>query len=51
MTDETREFLEAVVAFHEPNVPPSTCMWCGRRSPCPPYTQASEALASAEARS
>lgn len=39
-----REYLEAVLAFHEPNTPPSTCMWCGLPSPCPPYLNAQEAL-------
>ena len=29
------EYLRAVLAFHEPNTPPSTCMWCGLPSPCP----------------
>lgn len=37
-------YLQAVVAFHEPNTPPSTCMWCGLPSPCPPYLQAQSAL-------
>lgn len=39
------EYLKAVLAFHEPNIPPSTCMWCGLPSPCPPYLQAQTALA------
>lgn len=44
MSPEQIEYFEAVARFHEPNTPPSTCMWCGLPSPCPPYTQALEAL-------
>lgn len=40
MNPERREYLEAVMQFHEPNTPPSTCMWCGLPSPCPPYLEA-----------
>jgi len=42
---EQIEYLEAVLLFHEPNTPPSTCMWCGLPSPCPPYLQAKASLA------
>jgi hypothetical protein len=40
-------YLRAVLDFHQPNTPPSTCMWCGLPSPCAPYREATRALGSA----